>query len=223
MLRALLRGLIVYWFSRLLAVPRQSLGYNAPRNFHLSLLGALGHNNYRMKITLRQKQFIFFYLVYNLIGYLSFLFDFTPFISTKSSLYLGLPHTSNYYIITPDMANVKDCSNYTTPSGFYPFHEYTFSCIYYGLKSNSTFVGLWGFYDHTEFAVYVLLPLFAFALYLLYKKLVVGESINFVTVSGASKPKEQDVVPPTKMISNESLIIVISVALSTLAIIVVLL
>ena len=130
---------------------------------------------------------IFFWLLFHIVGYLSFLTGFTPNIVSKDSN----GNISRNFLITPQYANhttystdingyteirknmmFPNCSNCKSneKDNFYPFHSFQYS-VYTSGKSSSGFVGLWGYYGNYEFFIYVIFPMLVFALILLYKKI----------------------------------------------------
>lgn len=140
-----------------------------------------------MTINKTVKKIIFFWVLFNLIGYLSFLIGFTPSIESKDQNgnvtrnYLITPKYSNQVIHDTDInghSEVKrnmmfpDCSNcnYIEKNNFYPFHSFTYS-VY---RNNTTkgFVGIWGYYGHYEFLFYMILPLLILGLRLVYNKFI---------------------------------------------------
>jgi hypothetical protein len=128
------------------------------------------------------RKFIFFYLVFNLIAYSVFLLKFHPKIDNIEKD--GLNITKIYdYIFIPDYYVLERCSNceLKESENFYPFHEFSFSfgsggydSYFHNYYRNSTkgFVGIFGFYGHTEFFFYVIVPILIYLLSIIYKKYV---------------------------------------------------
>ena len=128
------------------------------------------------------RKFIFFYLVFNLIAYSVFLLKFHPKIDNIEKD--GLNITKIYdYIFIPDYYVLERCSNceLKESENFYPFHDFSFSfgsggydSYFHNYYRNSTkgFVGIFGFYGHTEFFFYVIVPILIYLLSIIYKKYV---------------------------------------------------
>ena len=128
------------------------------------------------------RKFIFFYLVFNLIAYSVFLLKFHPKIESveKDGSYI----TTIYdYVLIPDYDVLQSCSDceLKESENFYPFHDFSFSFGSGGYDSyshnyyrNDTkgFVGIFGFYGHTEFFFYVIVPILIYLLSIIYKKYV---------------------------------------------------
>lgn len=128
------------------------------------------------------RKFIFFYLVFNLIAYSVFLLKFHPKIESveKDGSYI----TTIYdYVLIPDYDVLQRCSDceLKESENFYPFHDFSFSFGSGGYDSyshnyyrNDTkgFVGIFGFYGHTEFFFYVIVPILIYLLSIIYKKYV---------------------------------------------------
>lgn len=142
----------------------------------MELLGNLWKN-----LTNVQRKFIFFYLIFNLIGYLSFLLDLHPKIAED----YNEKSFSTIYLITPKKGHSQH---------FWPFHSFYKTFGYegdeggqykikqeYNSYTNSftntvveqtkyfEFFGLWGYYDHKEFIVYVILTFIGLVFYVFYK------------------------------------------------------
>lgn len=138
------------------------------------------------------RKLIFFYLVFNLFAYTVFLLKFHPKIESeeKDSYYNEYNKsntkffTQNYdYILIPDYDVLQRCSDckFNESENFYPFHKFNFAFGSGGYDNysnnyyrNSTkgFLGILGFYGHTEFVFYVIIPFLIFGLIKIYKKYV---------------------------------------------------
>ena len=138
------------------------------------------------------RKLIFFYLVLNLFAYSVFLLKFHPKIESeeKDSFYNEYNQsttkifTQNYnYILIPDYDVLQRCSDcdLKESENFYPFHKFSFAFGTVGYDNynhnyyrNSTkgFVGIVGFYGHTEFVFYVIIPFLIFVLSLVYRKYI---------------------------------------------------
>lgn len=128
------------------------------------------------------RKFIFFYLVFNLIAYTTFLLKFHPKIENIEKD--GLNITKIYdYIFIPDYYVLERCSDceLKESENFYPFHKFSFSFgssgydnYYHNYYRDSTegFVGIFGFYGHTEFVFYVIIPFLIYGLTIVYRKFV---------------------------------------------------
>ena len=128
------------------------------------------------------RKFIFFYLVFNLIAYSVFLLKFHPKIENIEKD--GLNITTIYdYVLIPDYDVLQRCSDceLKESENFYPFHDFSFSFGSGGYDSyshnyyrNSTkgFVGIFGFYGHTEFVFYVIIPFLIYGLTIVYRKFI---------------------------------------------------
>lgn len=105
-----------------------------------------------MTLSINQKKFLFFWIIFNTIGYLSYLTDWHPSITntlTGSEIIID----EKYYFITPDYINCTLCSkSYSPKAHFYPFHSFTYK-TYWGSHVFDGFIGLWGYYDHEEYVV----------------------------------------------------------------------
>ncbi|TDX82263.1 hypothetical protein [Epilithonimonas xixisoli] len=138
------------------------------------------------------RKFIFFYLVFNIIAYSTFLLKFHPKFENeeKDSYYSDFDKSHNKsftqiydYILIPDYDVLKRCSDckLEESENFYPFHKFTFAFGSGGYDNynqnyyrNSTkgFVGIFGFYGHTEFVFYVIIPFLLYGLTIVYRKFV---------------------------------------------------
>jgi hypothetical protein len=138
------------------------------------------------------RKFIFFYLVFNLIAYCIFLLKFHPKIENeeKNNYYSEYDKSYNKsftniydYILIPDYDVLQRCSDceLKESENFYPFHKFSFAFGSGGYDNynhnyyrNSTkgFVGIFGFYGHTEFVFYVIIPFLIFGLSAVYRKFV---------------------------------------------------
>lgn len=103
------------------------------------------------------RKFLFFWVIFNFLGYFSFLADIHPKFQYEEG---GASYTN--YLLTPD------CSEGTEEENFYPFHD--FYPEYYGGYSNGGFLGIYGYYGHYEFLFYVVFPLFIIGVIWLYKE-----------------------------------------------------
>ena len=138
------------------------------------------------------RKFIFFYLVINLIAYTTFLLKFHPKIENEEKDTYYSEYNKSYnktfttiydYILIPDYDVLQRCSDceLKESENFYPFHKFSFAFGSGGYDSyshdyyrNSTkgFVGIFGFYGHTEFFFYVIVPILIYLLSIIYKKYV---------------------------------------------------
>lgn len=113
------------------------------------------------------KKFLFFWCIFHLIGYVSFLVGITPHFDN------GEDSSGINYIITPEYIptaydNSLQVEEYMEEYNFYPFHRF--------VEKNSyqvpIFVGVWGYYGHYEFLVYVVLPLLIYLLMIFYRRFI---------------------------------------------------
>lgn len=138
------------------------------------------------------RKFIFFYLVINLIAYTTFLLKFHPKIENEEKDTYYSEYNKSYnktfttiydYVLIPDYEILQRCSDceLKESENFYPFHKFSFAFGSGGYDSyshdyyrNSTkgFVGIFGFYGHTEFFFYVIAPILIYLLSIIYKKYV---------------------------------------------------
>ena len=138
------------------------------------------------------RKFIFFYLIINLIAYSIFLLKFHPenesdekenFYNDYSKSYTDIFTKTHSYILIPNYDIVERCSNCNLKESenFYPFHKFNFEFESGGYNNYSNrmnrhitkgFVGIFGFYGHTEFVFYVIIPFLIFGLVKIYKKYV---------------------------------------------------
>ena len=138
------------------------------------------------------KKFIFFYLVFNLVAYLTFLTKFHPKLESdeKESYYSEFDKSNNdiftktyNYVLIPDYDVVERCSDckLKESENFYPFHKFSFAfkksgynnyTQSYNIHNTKGFIGVFGFYGHTEFVFYVIIPFLIFGLSVVYKKYV---------------------------------------------------
>ena len=138
------------------------------------------------------RKFIFFYIILNLIAYSTFLLKFHPKIENKEKDTYYSEYRKSYnrtfttiydYMLIPDYDVLQRCSDceLKESENFYPFHKFSFafgSGGYDGYSNdyyrNSTkgFVGVFGFYGHTEFFFYVIVPILIYLLSIIYKKYV---------------------------------------------------
>ena len=136
------------------------------------------------------RKFIFFYLVINLIAYTIFLLKFHPKIENEEKDTYYSEYNKSYnktfttiydYVLIPDYEILQRCSDceLKESENFYPFHKFSFAFGSGGYDSyshdyyrNSTkgFVGIFGFYGHTEFFFYVIVPILIYLLSIIYKK-----------------------------------------------------
>jgi len=136
------------------------------------------------------RKFIFFYLVINLIAYTTFLLKFHPKIENEEKETYYSEYNKSYnktfttiydYVLIPDYEILQRCSDceLKESENFYPFHKFSFAFGSGGYDSyshdyyrNSTkgFVGIFGFYGHTEFFFYVIVPILIYLLSIIYKK-----------------------------------------------------
>ena len=136
------------------------------------------------------RKFIFFYLVINLIAYTTFLLKFHQKIENEEKDTYYSEYNKSYnktfttiydYVLIPDYEILQRCSDceLKESENFYPFHKFSFAFGSGGYDSyshdyyrNSTkgFVGIFGFYGHTEFFFYVIVPILIYLLSIIYKK-----------------------------------------------------
>jgi hypothetical protein len=100
------------------------------------------------------KKAIFLWVIFNSIGYLSYLFDIHPYFKIARGNY---SHFKNY-ILTP-VTNLE--AEY-----FFPFHSFMDVEYDYGFK------GIYGYYGNYEFFVYVIIPLIIIGSIWFYRKYV---------------------------------------------------
>ena len=138
------------------------------------------------------RKFIFFYLVINLIAYTTFLLKFHPKIENEEKETYYSDYNKSYnktfttiydYVLIPDYEILQRCSDceLKESENFYPFHKFSFAfgsggydSYFHNYYRNSTkgFVGIFGFYGHTEFFFYVIVPILIYLLSIIYKKYV---------------------------------------------------
>ena len=138
------------------------------------------------------RKFIFFYLVINLIAYTTFLLKFHPKIENEEKDTYYSEYNKSYnktfttiydYVLIPDYEILQRCSDceLKESENFYPFHKFSFAfgsggydSYFHNYYRNSTkgFVGIFGFYGHTEFFFYVIVPILIYLLSIIYKKYV---------------------------------------------------
>jgi hypothetical protein len=138
------------------------------------------------------RKFIFFYLVINLIAYTTFLLKFHPKIENEEKETYYSEYNKSYnktfttiydYVLIPDYEILQRCSDceLKESENFYPFHKFSFAfgsggydSYFHNYYRNSTkgFVGIFGFYGHTEFFFYVIVPILIYLLSIIYKKYV---------------------------------------------------
>lgn len=135
-----------------------------------------------MGLSKNLKKALFFWTVFNLIGYSCYLFDLSPSKeSTSKNRFGGHVTRVDYFLVPkyerPDYygkeALFPDCDNcnYGEKENFWPFHKFTYS-VALGSVLNETVgrVGFFGYYGHYEFLVYVIIPFITLLLYYIYKK-----------------------------------------------------
>jgi hypothetical protein len=140
-----------------------------------------------MKISKTFKKVIFFWTIFHLIGYLSYLTEINPsFKSENSHLITGYANdfyeydNSEHFIFTPKYLegyseeklypNCYNC-NYGEKENFWPFHKFIYT-VNYGSTWVKGFVGVWGYYGHYEFLFYIVLPSLIFLLIWVYRRFV---------------------------------------------------
>lgn len=128
-----------------------------------------------MKVNKTVKKIAFFWILFHLIGYASFLTGITPKITMEHSGDDYYAYGKKYiFLITPDYDKFNTCSNWELKhksDEFWPFHKWSYGCGFGYKRSGTTgFPGLWGYYSHDEFLFYVVLPLLIFGLIFLYRK-----------------------------------------------------
>lgn len=120
--------------------------------------------------SIKLQKFLFFWVIFNTIGYVSYLINWHPKY-TNTLRGEGIVISEEYYLITPDEIYCPLCdTNYSPEANFYPFHSFTFKINYRSYISDG-FIGIWGYYDHQEYIIYVILPIIILILIYLYKKL----------------------------------------------------
>lgn len=138
------------------------------------------------------RKFAFFYLVFNLIAYTVFLLNFHPKIENKERDSYYNEYNKSYnktfttiydYVLIPDydvLNRCKDCE-LKESENFYPFHDFNFAfgssgydnyTLNYYTNDTKGFVGIFGFYGHTEFVFYVIIPFLIYGLTIVYRKFV---------------------------------------------------
>lgn len=111
----------------------------------------------------RLKKFLFFWIIFHSLGYLSFLLDFHPSIIKDDS------HSVYYVLTAPEHRYGTD--NITDESGFYPFLDFT-ELSYGDGYTYFTFLGIYGCYGTSEYLFYVVLPLSVIGLVWIYRKYI---------------------------------------------------
>lgn len=124
------------------------------------------------------KKIIFFWSIFHLFGYMTFVVGLNPSIKGNEYSSNGYEH----FLFTPKYGcencadGLKlnpDCYNCETGErqNFWPFHKFT-----YGVREGSWvtggFVGVWGYYGHYEFLFYMVLPFLVILLVWLYRRFI---------------------------------------------------
>lgn len=133
------------------------------------------------------KKILFFWVLFNLIGYVSYLTDIHPKIDIDKSYqnqhlnYILTPkYNESYYDASYDISKEIQticCSSleYSEQNNIWPFHKFTYEYYtgetYDTIKTISGFVGIYGYYGHFEFVLYVILPFVFIGIVFLYRKL----------------------------------------------------
>ena len=130
------------------------------------------------------KKILFFWTLFHLIGYSSYLTEINPKIDIDKTHYNQFMQR-NYneifrvYLITPKYESYGEsiCCNsqsYSESENFWPIHKFTYG--YYGGSGQydavEGFIGIFGYYGHSEFMFYVLLPYLILGLIWIYKRFV---------------------------------------------------
>jgi len=125
------------------------------------------------------KKLAFFWIIFHSIAFLSFKLQWTPSIDKKEGVV-----TRKDYIFTPEYTNngylvgSQHCynCNYKEKTNFYPFHKFTYG---WGTsyQKNKGFIGIFGYYGNDEYIVYVIIPVFIYIIFALYR-LLFKKSIN---------------------------------------------
>jgi hypothetical protein len=117
-----------------------------------------------MNLSKKLKKFLFFWSIFHTCAYLTFLLAITP--SFKTNEYSN--HSFEYYFFTPKYESSNhydkfgaqemfpDCGGceHGEEENFWPFHKFT-NGFSKGASISEYFVGIWGFYGHYEFFVYM--------------------------------------------------------------------
>lgn len=135
-----------------------------------------------MILSIRQQKFLFFWIIFNTIGYVSYLTNWHP-MYTNTLRGEGIVIYEEYYLVTPDYIPCPLCDvNYSPASHFYPFHSFSYK-TYKGSYIYNGFIGLWGYYDHQEYIIYVILPLVILLLIYIYKKIFPQNNRSNTTIN----------------------------------------
>lgn len=111
------------------------------------------------------RKFLFFWVIFHTVGYASYLLDFHPSIKSESGYGID---TS--YILTPE-PHTYGSDHRDDESGFYPFHDFT-EKSWMGSYTYTSFLGIYGYYGTSEYALYVISPLFIIVLIWVYRKYI---------------------------------------------------
>lgn len=131
-----------------------------------------------MNFSVKFKRIIFFWSAFHILGYFFYLTGFNPSIQTEEIDYINNDkiYYSNYIFNNP----------YDEGSYFWPFHkfikdydvdydapitEYT-EYLRANNKYRTGFLGVYGYYGHHEFLLYMVLPFLIFGLAWFYKKYI---------------------------------------------------
>ncbi len=140
-----------------------------------------------MPLSKNFKKILFFWTVFHVFGYVSYLTGLTPSIEKDHSKFITVGYNGERYykgdvvkdfIFTPEYDEryeeerlFPDCSNceYGEKENFWPFHKFTY-IVQQGYSTKSGLVGIWGYYGHYEFLFYVVFPFTIILLSFIYQK-----------------------------------------------------
>ena len=126
-----------------------------------------------MKISKTMKKVLFFWSIFHLFGYMTFVVGLTPSIKAKT-----YSHNYEIFLFTPEYTNnlgyltiCPSCYNdgYGEKENFWPFHKFIYS--FYN-DSEREFIGIWGYYGHYEFLFYMVLPFLVLCLIWVYRRYI---------------------------------------------------
>lgn len=134
-----------------------------------------------MTLNIKVKKFLFFWTIINIIGYTSFLTGFTPSFKDNTDNYEFFLLTPRYETHTIGNQEINEidsrCNkcNFSESENFWPFHKFTFTVYQEDwpdyILMDQGFIGIWGYYGHYEFIVYILIPFLFIGLRFIYFKL----------------------------------------------------
>ncbi len=134
-----------------------------------------------MNLSKKFKKFLLFWSIFHICAYLTFILAITPSFKTDENsfeYFLFTPqyseeeaHTTDINGRTETIKNYmfESSSPYIEKENFWPFHNFIFEI--YGENVNG-FVGIWGFYGHYEFFVYMIIPFLILLLSRIYRRFI---------------------------------------------------